>query len=88
MASDLKVPEAMEWQQEEAAGGGDKLSRASAPSVERTIPRPSTLHSADQAPLSPGLSLGFLVRHGRRRAAGRRTPKPTSDHIMSMRIEN
>jgi len=87
MASDLKAPEAMEWLEEDAAGGGDKLSRASAPSVERTIPCPSTSHSADQAPLSPGLSLSFLARHGRRRAAGRRTPEPTSDHSMRMWIE-
>lgn len=87
MASDPKAPEGMEWQQEEAAEGGDKFSRASAPSVETTVTHLTRSHSADQAPPSPGLRLGFLERHGRRRAEGRRTHEPTSDPLMGIRIE-
>jgi len=87
MASEPKVPEAMKWEQEQAAEGGDKLSCASAPNVEPTITYLSRLHSADQAPGCPGLLLGFPARLARQREEGGRTPKPTSNPLMGIQIE-
>jgi len=76
----------MKWQQEEAAEGGDELSRASPPSMETTVTPLSRMPSADEASPSPSLPLGFLARNGKRRMEGTRIPKPTTDPIMRIRI--
>jgi len=92
MSSDPKAPEAMEWQGREEAGGdegdegGDELSRTSAPSVERTVIHLARTHSANRTPRSP-LGLGFLEQYGKgRRPGGRRTPEPTGESLMAIRI--
>ena len=84
MTSNPKAPEAMEWQQDE----GDPLSRTSAPSVETTHTQLAQLHSSNQAPRSPGLSVGFLAKYGKtRHSEGCRTPEPTSDPSMHSGME-
>jgi len=86
MASDPKVPEAMEWQ-EGGSEGGDELSSVQAPSVETTVTHLVRSHSADRTPRSP-VGLGFLEKYGKgRRPGGRRTPEPTGESLMTGRIQ-
>jgi len=85
MASDPKVPKAMEWQEGEAADAGDELSSVQALSVETTITHLARTHSADRTHRSP-VGLGFLDKYGKgRRAGGRRTHEPT-ESLMAIRI--
>jgi len=86
MASDPKEPEAMEWQKGEAADGGDPLSRTSAPSVETTVTNLARTHAADRTPRSP-IGMGFLAKYGAPRKSGRRTPEPSSESLMAIRIQ-
>jgi len=86
MASDPKAPEAMEWQEGEAADVGDELSSVQAPSVENTITHLARSHSADRTPPSP-IGLGFLDNHGKgRHPGGCRTPEPPGESLMAVRI--
>jgi len=95
MSSDPKAPEAMKWQAGEGAGGdevdeghetGDELSRTSAPSVETTVTHLARTHAADQTPRFP-VGLGFLEKYRKgRRPGGRRTPEPTGESLMAVRI--
>jgi len=92
MSSDPKALEAMEWQGGEGAGGdegdegGDELSRTLAPSVETMVTYLARTHSADRTPRSP-VGLGFLEKYGKgRRPGGRRTPEPTGESLMAVRI--
>jgi len=89
MASDPKAPEVMEWRQEEGGGGsegGDELSSVQAPSVETSVTHLARWHSADWTPRSP-VSLGFPEKYGKgRRPGGRRTPEPTGESLMAVRI--
>jgi len=63
MAPDPKVPEAMEWQQEEAVEGGqDDLSQDIAASVETNSTRLVRSHSGGPTPRSPSLLIGFIVK--------------------------
>jgi len=94
MSSDPKAPEAMEWQGGERPGegegseGGDELSSVQAPSVETTVTHLVRSHSADRTPRSPG-SLGFLEKYGKgRRPGSRRTPEPTGQPLMAVRIHS
>jgi len=86
MASDPKAPEAMEWQEGEAADAGDELSSVQAPSVETTVTHLARSHSADRTPRSP-IGLGFLDKYGKgRHPGGRRTLEPTGESLMAVRI--
>jgi len=86
MASDPKAPEAMEWQEGEAVDAGDELSSVQAPSVETTVTRLARSHSADRTPRSP-VGLGSLAKCGKgRRPGGRRTPEPTGESLIAVRI--
>jgi len=92
MSSDPKAPEAMEWQGgeqpggEEGSEGGDELSSIQAPSVETSVTYLVRLHSADRTPRSP-VGLGFLDTYGKgRRPGGRRTPEPTGESLIAVRI--
>jgi len=92
MSSDPKAPEGMEWQGGERPGGGegseggDELSSVQAPSVETTVTHLVSSHSADRTPRSP-VGLGFLEKYGKgRRPGSRRTPEPTGEPLMAVRI--
>jgi len=92
MSLDPKAPEAMEWQGgerpggEEGSEGGDELASVQAPSVETTVTHLVRSHSADRTPRSP-VRLGFLDKYGKgRRLGGRRTPEPTGESLMAVRI--
>ena len=86
MASDPKAPEAMEWQEGEAVDAGDELSSVQAPSMETTVTHLARSHSADRTPRSP-VGLSFLDKYGKgRRPGGRRTPQPTGESLMAVRI--
>ena len=61
MASELKAPEVMEWQQGEEAGQ-DELSQDTACSVGTDSTRLARSHSHIPAPQSPSLSIGFLFK--------------------------
>jgi len=84
MTSNPNEPEVMERQQVQA---DDKLSQTSAPSGEITRTQLVLLHSTDQTPWSPGISLGFLTEYRRRWEESLRTREPTSDPIMLIQIE-
>ena len=64
MASDPKAPEAMEWQEGEAADTGDELSTVQAPSVETTVTHLARTHSANGTPRS-AVGLGILDKYGK-----------------------
>jgi len=92
MSSDPIAPEAMEWHGGEQAGGeegsegGDELSSVQAPSVETTVNHLVRSHSADRTARSR-VGLGFLDKYGKgRRPGGRRTPEPTGESLMALRI--
>ena len=92
MSSDPKGPEAMEWQggerpgTEEGSERGDELSRTSAPSLETTVTHLAQSHSADRMPRSP-VGPGFMAKYGGRvQKHGRRTPEPTGESLMAIRI--
>jgi len=89
MASDPKVPEAMEWRSEETpeGEGQDELSQDTAPSVETDSTRLARSHSGGPAPRSPSLGIGFLVKQRSRRTRGSKSPAPTRDSVMTGRIE-
>jgi len=90
MASDPKVPEAMEWRSEETpeGEGQDKLSQDTAPSVETDSTRLARSHSGRPAPRSPSLGIGFLVKHRSRRQRSSKSPAPTRDSVMTGWIES
>jgi len=87
MASDPKAPEVMEWQQgEQGKGeGGAKRSRTSAPSVETTVTHLARTHSADRMPQSP-VAMCFPAKFKGTPGDGKRTPEPTSESVISVRI--
>jgi len=92
MSSDPKAPEAIEWQGGEGAGGdegdegSDDLSRSLAPRVETTVTHQARTDSADRTPRSP-VGLGLLQKSGKGpRPGGRRTPEPTGESLMVVRI--
>jgi len=89
MASDPKAPEVMDWRQEEGgegSEGGDELSSVQAPSVETTVTHLVGSHSADGTPRSP-VRLGFMPKYGGRvQKPSRRTPEPTGESLMAVRI--
>jgi len=85
MASDAKAPEALEWQEGEAAEGGDELCQATAPSVKTAVTHLSQTHSADRTPRSP-VGMGFLAKYGPPRKGGRRTPELPSESLMAIQI--
>jgi len=89
MASDPKVPEAMEWRSEETpeGEGQDELSQDTAPSVETDSTRLARSHSGGPAPRSPSLGIGFLVKQRSRRTRDSKSPAPTCDSVMPGRIE-
>jgi len=85
MASDPKVPEAMEWQERGAADAGDELSSVQALRVETTITHLARTQSADRTHRSH-VGLGLLDKYGKGRRPGRRrTPEP-SESLMAVRI--
>jgi len=84
MASDPKIPEAMEWQKED---GRDKLSQDTATSMETGSTRLARSDSGGAAPRSPSLSIGSLVKQRSRWRRGSTSPFHTPDHIMTDRIE-
>jgi len=93
MSSDPKAPEAMEWQGgerpggEEGSEGGDEIFSVQAPSVETTVTHLVRSHSPDRTTRSP-VGLGFLDKYGKgRRPGGRRTPEPTGESLMAVRIQ-
>jgi len=92
MSSDPEAPEAMEWQGggraggEEGSEGGDEFSSVQAPSVETTVTHLVRSHSADRTRRSP-VGLGFLEKYGKgRRPGSGRTPEPTGEPLMAVRI--
>jgi len=91
MASDPKAPEVMEWRQEEGGSeggseGGNELSSVQAPRVETTVTHLVRSHSAGRTPRSP-VALGFLAKYGGKAPrGGRRTPEPTGESLMAVRI--
>ena len=92
MSSDPKAPEAREWQGGErpeggeGSEGGDELCSVQAPSVETTATHLVQSHSADRTARSP-VGLGFLEKYGKgRRPGSRRTPEPTGEPLMAVRI--
>jgi len=86
MASDPKAREVMEWQGgEEGNKDGDALSSTAAPSVGTTVTHLAQSHSADRTPRSL-VRLGFLAKYGPPRRRGRRTPEPTTESLMAIRI--
>jgi len=89
MASDPKVPEAMEWRSEETpeGEGQEELSQDTAPSVETDSTRLARSHSGGRAPRSPRLGIGFLVKQTSRHTRGSKSPAPTRDCVMTGRIE-
>jgi len=89
MASDPKVPEAMEWRSEETpeGEGQDELSQDTAPSVETDSTRLARSHSGGPAPRSPSFGIGFLVKQRSRRKRGSKSPAHTRDSAMTGRIE-
>jgi len=89
MASDPKVPEAMEWRSEETpeGKGQDELSQDTAPSVETGSTRLARSHSGGPAPPSPSFGIGFLVKQRSRRTRGSKSPARTRDSVMTGRIE-
>jgi len=89
MASDPKVPEAMEWRSEETpeGEGQDELSQDTSPSVETDSTRLARSHSGGPAPRSTSLGIRFLVQQRSRRTRGSKSPAPTRDSVMTGRIE-
>jgi len=89
MASDPKVPEAMEWRSEETpeGEGQDELSQDRAPSVETDSTRTARSHSRGPAPRSPSLGIGVLVKQRSRRTRGSKSTAASRDLVMSGRIE-
>jgi len=87
MISDPKALEVMEWQAgpDDGEEGGDKLSRNPAPSVVTTVTHLVPSHSAERTPRSP-VGLGFPAKYGKAPRQGRRTPEPTSESLMTIRI--
>jgi len=87
MSSDPKAPEVMECQAgpDDGEEGGDELSRTSAPSVVTRVTHLARSHSAVRTPRST-IGLGFLGKYGKAPRPGRRTPKPTSESLMTIRI--
>jgi len=76
----------MEWQagQEDGEEGGDELSTPAAPSVVSTVTHHALAHSA-QTPRSP-VGLAFLGKYVHAPRQGPRTPEPTSESLMTIRI--
>jgi len=89
MASDPKVPEAMECRSEETpeGEGQDELSQDTAPSVEYDSTRLARSHSGGSARRSPSLGIGLLVKKRSTRQRGWKSPAPARDSVMSGRIE-
>jgi len=89
MASDPKVPEAMEWRSEETpeGEGQDELSQNTALSVETDSTRLARSHSGGPAPRSSSLGIAFLVKQRSRRQRGSKSPATTCDSVMTGRIE-
>jgi len=89
MASDPKAPEVMEWQQEEGGGGSEERAECSsvqAPSLETTVTHLLRSHSVDRTPRSP-IRLGFMANYrGKAQRGRRRTPEPTGESLMAVRI--
>jgi len=91
MASDPKALEVREWRQEEGGSeggseGGDELSSVQAPRVETTVTHLVRSHSAGRTPRST-VGLGFLAKYGGKAPrGGRRTPAPTGESLMAVRI--
>jgi len=84
MASDPKVPEAMEWQQEE---GGDELCQDTAASEEAGSTRLPWCHSGGPAPRSPSLLIGFLRKERIRWMRGSKSAAPTGHPIITEPIK-
>jgi len=88
MASDPKVPEAMEWRSEETCEGeGQEAVSGHSPERGTDSTRLARSHSGAHAPRAPRLGIGFLVNHRSRRPSGSKSPIPTGDSVMSGRIE-
>jgi len=87
MASDPKVPEVMEWGQDDGEQGGNLLSRTTAPTVETMVTQTARAQSVDQTPRSP-VGLGLPAKYGKpRRAGSRHNTEPTRDPIIRICIE-
>jgi len=87
MISDPKAPEVIEWPagQDDGEEGDDELSRNPAPSVVTTVTHLVRSHPADRTARSL-VGLGFLAKYGKAPRHGRRTPEPTSESLMTIRI--